>query len=151
MCWGEEGGTKYQEVCNLSKVMWWQSEIALILYFPPSAQTFPSILENTDHMSFAGSVFPLLRVGPSKATEARFDLWRAPISIWDTCTWTWVCGFMAGPAAVGVKGFSCASGTEGGVCFRRTILRERLVLACQEMQCLDCLGSLVNHKGSSQT
>lgn len=67
---GEEGRTKYQEMCNLSEVTRWQLEIALILYFLPSAQAFLSILESTEDMSFEGSVLPLLRFGCSKATEA---------------------------------------------------------------------------------
>lgn len=54
--------------------MRWQLEIALILYFLPSAQAFPSILESTEDMSFEGSVFPLLRLGSSKETEATLYL-----------------------------------------------------------------------------
>lgn len=57
----------------------------------------------------------------------------------------WLYG--AGPAAVGVRSFSCASGTEGGVCFRRTLLRKWLVLASQERRCIDSLGSLVATQG----
>lgn len=78
-------------MCNLSEVTRWQLEIALILYFLPSAQAFPSILESREDMSFEGSVFPLLRFGYSKATEATLYLWRAHSSIWDSCTWRWVC------------------------------------------------------------
>lgn len=117
--------------------MRWQTENALILYFP-------SILESVEHMNFAGSVFPLLRFGCSKAAEAHFifEEHTAPSGrprLGAEC--------VTGSAAVAVRGFSRASGTEGRLCLRGTSLRERLVLSSQERECTDCLGSLVNHTG----
>lgn len=76
---------------------------------------------------FWGVSLPTSKILIQHRTEATPYLWRAHSTIWDNCTWRWVCDCGAGPAAVGVRGFSCASGTEGGV-FGRTLLRERLCL-----------------------
>lgn len=67
----EEQNTKRCAICPRSCG---GAEIVLILCFPSSVQAFPSILESTEDMNFAGSVFPLLSFGSSKATEAALYL-----------------------------------------------------------------------------